>query len=162
MTELRTERLLLRPAWPSDLEALHAVLSHPQGMRYWSTLPHATIAETREWIDNMIAIPPVEGEDFVIVLDGAVIGKAGLYRFPSIGYILHPDHWGRGYAREALAVLIERAFREHGLKRIDADVDPRNLASMGLLGRLGFVETHRAERTWLIGDEWCDSVYLSL
>lgn len=48
------------------------------------------------------------------------------------------------------------------LNAIMADVDPRNTASLTLLSRLGFQETSRAARTWLIGEEWCDSVYLSL
>jgi RimJ/RimL family protein N-acetyltransferase len=43
-----------------------------------------------------------------------------------------------------------------------ADVDPRNVASLRVLDRLGFKETGRAERTFLLGDEWCDSVYLAL
>mgnify|MGYP003347797219 CR=1 FL=1 len=42
------------------------------------------------------------------------------------------------------------------------DVDPRNKASIRLLERLGFAETHRAARTWLVGEEWCDSVYFAL
>lgn len=131
-------------------------------MRYWSSLPHATISETRTWVADMIAIPANEGEDFVIERDGQVIGKAGFYRFPEIGFILRPDHWGQGLAQEALTPLIERAFAVHGLARIEADVDPRNAGSLRLLERLGFVKSGFAERTWLIGDEWCDSVYLTL
>ncbi len=162
MAEIRTARLLLRPARADDLDPLHVVLSSPVAMRYWSTPPHGGLDETREWLDSMLAIQPGEGEDFVVERDGAVIGKAGLYRFPWIGYILHPDHWGQGLAREALTPVIGRAFALHGIPRIEADVDPRNGGSLALLTRLGFVETERVERTWLVGDEWCDSVYLSL
>ncbi|MES2497640.1 MAG: GNAT family protein [Pseudomonadota bacterium] len=109
-----------------------------------------------------MAIPPGEGEDFVIEQDGRVIGKAGLYRFPEIGFILRPDRWGQGLAREALEPVIERAFDVHGLPRIEADVDPRNAGSLALLERLGFTRTGFAERTWHIGEEWCDSIYLAL
>ena len=45
---------------------------------------------------------------------------------------------------------------------LTADVDPRNAASLRLMERLGFRETHRAQRTWHIGDEYCDSVYFRL
>jgi RimJ/RimL family protein N-acetyltransferase len=89
-------------------------------------------------------------------------GKAGLWRFPEIGFILHPDFWGRGFAREALVLIMDRAFGVHGLPKVDADVDPRNAPSLKLLGGLGFRETGRKERTWLVGKEWCDSVYLEL
>lgn len=160
--EFRTERLLLRRARADDLEPLHAILSNPRAMAYWSSLPHGDLQATREWLSSMIAIRPDEGEDFIIECDGQLLGKAGLYRFPEIGYILHPDHWGRGYAREALTFVIDRAFEVHGLEKIAADVDPRNEGSLKLLKRLHFRETHRAERTWQIGGEWCDSIYLAL
>lgn len=162
MVEIRTERLTLRPARPTDLAALHAVFREPRAMTYWSEPPHETIERTRVWLDEMIAIPPDEGEDFVVELDGVAIGKAGLHRFPIIGFILAPDHWGRGLAAEALRAVLARAFEVHGLPAIDADVDPHNAACLRLLGRLGFVEIGRRERTWLVGDQWCDSVDLRL
>lgn len=162
MPELRTARLLLRPARPGDLDAFHAILRDPRAMAFWSSPPHATIAETADWLAATCAIPPHEGEDFAIERDGHVIGKAGLYRFPEIGFILHPDHWRQGLAHEALTAIVTRAFAVHRLPAIEADVDPRNTASLALLARLGFVETGRAARTWLVGDTWCDSVYLRL
>jgi RimJ/RimL family protein N-acetyltransferase len=162
VAEILTERLRLRPARLDDVDDLHEVLSDKRAMRYWWRPPHSDLAETRDWIEKMIAIDPAEGEDFVVELAGRAIGKAGLRRFPEIGFILHPDNWGKGLAREALAAVIARAFAVHRLPAIVADVDPRNAASLGLLGRLGFVETHRAARTWLVGEEYCDSVYLRL
>jgi RimJ/RimL family protein N-acetyltransferase len=162
MVEIRTERLRLRPATPADLHAIHAVLGDPRAMAYWSTPPHAGLQQTRAWLQGMIEIPTGEGEDFVVEHAGRVIGKAGLYRFPEIGFILHPDCWGKGLAAEALRVVLDRAFTVHGLDRVEADVDPRNDASLRLLGRLAFRETGRRERTWLIDGHWCDSVYLRL
>ena len=162
MVEIRTERLVLRPASNDDVEAFHAILSDCEATAFWSTPPHATTAETEAWVASMVAIGPGEGEDFVIELAGRVIGKAGLYRFPEIGFILHPGAWGRGYAYEALGPVLDRAFSVHGLPSVEADVDPRNHASLRLLGKLGFVEERRASRTWNIGGHWCDSVYLRL
>jgi [ribosomal protein S5]-alanine N-acetyltransferase len=159
---LRTERLLLRRARPEDVDELHVIFSDRRAMRYWSTPPHATLEETREWVANMAAAPAAESDDYVIELDARVIGKAGCWRLPEIGYILHQDHWGKGYAREAMAAVIAHLFATRGLERIVADVDPRNTASIGLLLRLGFVETHRAKGTWQVGDELCDSVYFAL
>ena len=159
---LTTARLRLRPAREADLAAMHAILRDPRAMAYWSSLPHATPEQTRDWLAGMIAIDPAEGEDFIVEHQGAVIGKAGLYRFPEIGFIFHPAVWGRGFAREALEAVVSRAFAVHRLPAIVADVDPRNAASLALLTRLGFAETHRAAKTWLIGEQWCDSVYLRL
>ena len=162
MAEIRTDRLRLRPAREKDLEAMHAILGDGRATAYWSTPPHRELDQTREWLRSMLEIPAGEGEDFIIEHQGSVIGKAGLYRFPEIGFILHPDHWGQGFAGEALEAVIVRAFSVHQLDRIEADVDPRNRRSLALLTRLGFVETGRKARTWQIGDSWCDSVYLRL
>jgi RimJ/RimL family protein N-acetyltransferase len=160
VTELRTARLLLRRAQADDLEAMHAVLSDPPAMRYWSTPPHETIEETRRWLASMLDADSATSEDFVVVKDGQVIGKAGAWQIPEIGFILRSDHWGQGLAREALDSVITHLFGARGLPVLTADVDPRNVASLGLLRSLGFRETGRAERTWRVGDEWCDSVYL--
>lgn len=162
MIELLTPRLRLRPASMDDLRAMHAIMREPRAMRYWSTPPHDSVEQTREWLQSMIDIPVGGGEDFVVEHERRVIGKAGLYRFPEIGFIFHPDVWGRGFAREALDAVIQRGLAVQGLPVIEADVDPRNTASLRLLTGLGFVEIRRAERTWQVGDEWCDSVYLAL
>lgn len=162
MPEILTPRLRLRRARPGDLQALHRVFSDPRAMRYWSTPPHADLGQTRAFLEQMIAADPAESCDYLIELGGAVIGKAGCWRVPEIGYILHPDAWGQGLAREALTAIIPQLFADFPIPAITADVDPRNAASLRLLARLGFCETHRRARTWRVGEEWCDSVYLAL
>jgi RimJ/RimL family protein N-acetyltransferase len=159
---LRTERLTLRRARWDDLEAMHAVLSAPAATRYWSTPAHSGIEQTRLWLASMIESPAHLSEDFVVEFEGRVIGKTGCWRLPEIGFILHPDYWRRGLAREAVGAVIEYMFARHPLEAITADVDPRNAASLGLLGSFGFEKTGYEERTMQHGDEWCDSVYLAL
>jgi RimJ/RimL family protein N-acetyltransferase len=159
---VRTERLLMRRAEVRDLGPLHDVLSNAEAMRYWSTPPHASLHQSREWLKEMMASPETESDDFVVEHEGHVIGKAGFWRLPEIGYIFHPDSWGRGLAFECLSALVDRAFLRFDFNSLVADVDPRNTASLRLLAKLGFVETGRAEATILVGDEWCDSVYLEL
>jgi RimJ/RimL family protein N-acetyltransferase len=161
MDRIVTHRLVLRRAREEDVEAMHAVLSDPVAMRYWSTLPHETIEVTRKWIADMMA-PDSARDDYVIEHEGRTVGKAGCYRLPQIGYILHRELWGRGLATEALSAVIARTFERHDLRRLTADVDPRNRPSLNLLGRLGFKVTARARNTWYIGGVWHDSVYLEL
>ncbi|MGZ8283790.1 MAG: GNAT family N-acetyltransferase [Allosphingosinicella sp.] len=153
-----TDRLVLRPARPDDLAAMHAVLSDARAMLYWSTPPHASLDETRDWLAGMID----RSDDFIIEQGGELIGKAGCWRVPEIGFILRPDCWGRGLAREAVSAIIPRLFARFAFPAITADVDPRNLASLKLLKGLGFEETGKAARTWLVGETWCDSIYLAL
>jgi ribosomal-protein-alanine N-acetyltransferase len=131
-------------------------------MRYWSSEPYRTIDESERWLAAMIAAPSEESADFIVEHDGRVIGKAGLWKAPEIGFILHPEAWGRGFAGEALRAVIPHAFVRFSVPALIADVDPRNSASLGLLDKLGFAVTGRAERTYEVGGQWCDSVYLTL
>lgn len=151
----------MRRAMPEDLAALHAILSDLQAMRYWSTPPHADLEVTRGWLAGMLGADPVRSDDFIVEHAGEVIGKLGAWLLPEVGYILHPRHWGRGFAAEALAAFIGHIFAR-GIDHLTADVDPRNPGSIALLIKAGFRETHRAARTWNVGGEWCDSVYFRL
>lgn len=159
---LTTERLFLRRARMGDLEDFHAIFSNVDAMRYWDCLPHADISQTERFLKGMVAASPLESDDFVLELEGRAIGKAGCWRPGEIGYILHPDWWGKGLAREALRAIIPHNFKTLPADRLRADVDPRNTASLRLLSRLGFSETGRAANTIQVGEEWCDSVYLEL
>jgi RimJ/RimL family protein N-acetyltransferase len=159
---IETPRLTLRRARIEDLPRIHAIMSDKRAMRYWSSLPHETEERTREWLQSMIDAPAEISEDYIIEHEGRTIGKAGCYRLPEIGFILDPDYWGQGLAREALEAVIQHLFATRPIDKLTADVDPRNRASLGLLKRLGFRETGRAKGTWTIGEEACDSVYLAL
>lgn len=162
MTEIRTARLVLRRARPEDVGAVHAFMSDARAMRYWSTPPHESMAETEPWFQQQFFSGDPARDEWVIEQDGRVIGNIGIWNMPEFGFILHPDTWGRGIGTEAARAFIDHAFATHPIDGITADVDPRNAASLALLRRLGFLETGRAERTFLVGSEWCDSVYLRL
>lgn len=161
LEELRTERLVLRRARLTDVEAMHKIMSDPVTMRYWSTLPHDTLTQTEDWVRSMISPPHAESDDFIVTLGGEPIGKTGAWKLPEVGYLLSRDRWGHGYATEALRAFIDHR-RTVGSTELRADADPRNTASRRLLERLGFEETGHAARTWCIGGEWCDSIYYRL
>lgn len=154
-------RVVLRRAVPSDLAMIHRAMSDPVVMRYWSTPPHADLATTQDWLYGMIVADPAVSDDFVIEVDGQPAGKLGCWQIPELGYLLHPAFQGRGLASAALDAFIGYMCGR-GLPSLKADVDPRNAASLRLLERAGFTVTGQAGRTWLVGEEWCDSVYLEL
>lgn len=158
--EIRTERLVLRRARMDDVAAMHVVMSNPIAMRYWSTPPHTDRRQTEQWVASMVEADPSR-DDFMVTLEGRLIGKMGAWRLPEFGFLMDPAHWGKGLAREALDAFVERR-RALGSTELTADVDPRNAASIRLLERAGFVETGRAKGTWQVGDELCDSVYFRL
>lgn len=139
---------------------MHRILSDPRAMGFWSTDPHPDLETTAEWLASMIGRPG--GTDFIVEFGGEVIGKAGAWQLPEVGFILAPDHWGKGLAHEAMAAIIAHLWATTDTPRLTADVDPENHASIRLLTKLGFHETHRAEKTFYIGGRWVGSIYFAL
>ncbi len=159
---IRTERLILRRARAGDLTDLHLVLRDPRAMAYWSTPPHPDMATTERWLDRLLAVNPAQSVDFVMEYPGVAIGTAGGGTLPKVGYILHPDHWGKGIAHEAMVAVIAHAFANHDVDHLMTDVDPRNAASIRLLQRLAFVLDSHADNTFRIAGEWVHSDYYRL
>jgi len=160
---LTTPRLTLRPLAMSDAPLLHAWLSDPLVMRYWSTLPHSDIAQTEAWVQGSLdAMAKGEAQDFAVLFEGRVIGRVAFWQGDEIGFLFDPAIWGQGLASEALRAIAAYGFDTLGFEEIRADVDPDNAASLRVLERVGFKRTGFAEKTFEIGGKWFDSVYLSL
>ena len=118
--------------------------------------------ETEAWVAKTIeAVESGDADDFVVLHDGAVIGRVGIWQNNELGVIFARSAWGKGFAREAMDALIERA-RARGMKSIMADIDPRNVRVAKFLEKLGFQKTGAAKNTYKIGDIWTDSEYLTL
>jgi [ribosomal protein S5]-alanine N-acetyltransferase len=159
---IETARLTLRRMNLADAAALHSFMRDGETMRYWSTLPHATLAETEAFVaDTIAAVEAGRSDDFLITQGGITIGKAGIWRGSEFGILLGRPYWGQGFAQEAARAIVSRTFAA-GATEIVADIDPRNAASLKMLGRLGFRKTGEAKATFRIGEDWVDSVYLSL
>ena len=82
--EIQTERLQLRRARMDDLAAMHAIFLDAQAMRYWSTPPHSSVDESARWLRSMVDLDPTVGDDFIVTLEGAVIGKLGAWKLPRL------------------------------------------------------------------------------
>lgn len=153
---LHTPRLRLRPLRPDDATALFEMMSDAAVMRYWSTPPWTALQRAHDMIDRGQAAM-ASGEFLRLGLEveatGALIGQCTLFnlsagcRRAEIGYGLRASAWGQGHMHEALQALINYGFTEMQLNRIEADIDPRNLASARSLQRLRFsMEGHLRER----------------
>lgn len=159
---LETPRLKLRPPVAADVPALFEIYRDAESMRYWSRPEMTDPAEAEALLGDMKRHAEA-GTLFQWGLarreDDLVIGTCTLHRIDrnnrraEIGYILRRDHWGRGLASEALTALLGHAFGTLGLHRLEADIDPRNAASIRLIERLGFkLEGTLKERYFIAGD----------
>ncbi|MEM1100527.1 MAG: GNAT family N-acetyltransferase [Pseudomonadota bacterium] len=155
---IRTERLTLRPMALRDAGALHAFFSDPAAMAYWSA-PHESLEETQAWVGGTVESPPHVTREYVLERDGAVIGKAGIWKAPELGYFLIRPHWGQGLMSEALGALLPRLHSLMDLEIITAEITPENTASAHLLGKLGFTEVRRGEKDHWDGAAWVDTGY---
>lgn len=126
-------------------------------MRYWDSPPHRTPADT-EALHAKLSLPG-ERRYFVWELSGTIIGTGGIHISDELGFILHPDHWGQGLAREGAEAAIAHFWATTDAPRITAEADPKNLASVGLLTRLGFHATGFRRDAICVDGHWSDSVY---
>lgn len=168
---LQTARLELRPLNGDDAAALFALFSDPAAMRYWSTPPWTSIEQAHASIAvDLDGLP--KGEHLRLGLvrrdDGQLLGTCSLFHLhPSskrgeIGYMLRADAWGRGLMHEALQALLQFAFDELKLHRLEADIDPRNGGSARSLERLGFTKEGHLRERWIVDGEVSDSALYGL
>ena len=168
MSVIETERLLLRPFVDDDLAALHAIQSLPDVTRwlYWEP---RSLEEARADLERKREDPTVVSRAMVIRSSGELIGDIGLFlgdavhRGADIGYVVHPDRHGRGYAVEAGRAMLALAFGELGLHRVCGRLEPRNAASGRVLERLGMRrEALLVENEWVKGEWQSEAIYAIL
>lgn len=140
-------------------------------MRYWSTPP---LTDRNAAVDLLKEIRDGFGRQSMLKwgvalrADNALIGTTTLYnldfdnRRAEMGYALCRDHWRGGYMREALQALLTYAFEVLDLRRIEADVDPRNTASIQILERLGFQREGFLRERWEVNGEIQDALFYGL
>lgn len=156
---ITTPRLHLRPFTPGDLDPLNAYESLPHVTRYlyWDPRDRDT---SRAYLDKKITRTAIHDEGDAIDLaithrtTGHLIGNCLLiwtsrpHRQGEIGYILHPEHHGHGYATEAAHAMLHLGFTGLGLHRITGRIDTRNTASARVLEKL-----HMRREATLIDNE---------
>jgi RimJ/RimL family protein N-acetyltransferase len=163
---IETPRLKIRLVEAADLPSVLAINADDAVTRY---LPYETWtgdADAQAWFDRALQrLAAREAGQFVIVQrdSGRVIGTCLLFHFDEasaraeIGYVLAQESWGAGYMLEAMKAFVAFAFGQVGLRRLEAEIDPRNLSSAGLLARLGFVEEGLLRQRWDLKGEVTDS-----
>lgn len=168
---METARLTMRPLRIEDADSLHPMYSDADANTYGSHPSTRTPEESRDRLEKAIADPTWRAWAITIKGDDTAIGTVACYekrqgKVTEIGYVLKRAFWGKGIITEAVAAMIDLLFAE-GQRRVFADTDPDNKASIAVLERLGFTlearlraewETHigvRDSLIWgLLEDEW--------
>lgn len=164
---LTTDRLVLREFREDDWVAVHEYGSDPEVVRYMPWGPNSE-EDTRAFIERALASQlddPRTTYELAITLcaDGGLVGGCGIHaisfanRSASMGYCLHRDAWGRGYATEAARALLALGFDTLGLHRMAATCDIGNLASTKVLEKIGMRREAQFREDTLLRGRWRDS-----
>lgn len=171
---VRTERLTLRPANVDDLEATWAI-RRLTAVSEWITRAPATLDEYREQFTD----PSSLAKSLVIELDGDLIGDLmvaigdawsqaeiadhAMSVQADLGWTLHPDQHGHGYATEAVRAVLRICFEDLGLRRVTADCFAGNEPSWRLMERLGMRrEAHTVREALHRSGDWLDGYAYAL
>lgn len=168
---LRSDRLRLRVHEPDDADWMQSLYSRPETSRFLLDEPW-TSESTPEKLEERLTKTGLGSPDgalaLVIEKDGIPIGDVGLWLTDrdrgqaEIGWVLDPQHGGKGYATEAVQVLIALAFEHYRLHRVTAQMDARNTASAALARRVGMrLEAHHSQ-DWFSKGEWTDTLVFAL
>jgi aminoglycoside 6'-N-acetyltransferase len=166
-----TQRLLLRAFRPGDEADVLAYRGREDVARYllFDALPPE---EVEVFVAERSTFTHIDADDerinLAVVLDGHVIGDVMLKggrlvdRQAEIGWVLHPDHYGHGYASEAARALLRMAFDELGSHRVHAQLDARNEASAWVCRALGMRQEALFRHDMWFKGEWSDTLVFAL
>jgi ribosomal-protein-alanine N-acetyltransferase len=140
-----TARLRLRPYEPGDLDAMAEMFGDPDVTAY-TFLGQRDREQTAAVLQDYMSFLAEHGYGMLAILDratGAYLGEVGVFVSPmgplALRYALNKVAWGRGYAAEASAAVIDDCFDRLGLEKLLAGVKPENRASVRVMEKLGFV-----------------------
>lgn len=165
---VRTERLVLRALREDDLDAVVALHTDPDTIRYlpW---PLRTREQSAEWLRERADRDRLEHDGDVVVYAVALHGSDALsgigvlflhsveHAQAEIGYALLPAVQGRGLGTELGRALLDLAFDRLAAHRVTAQVDPRNAASERVAARLGMRREGVHRHAYRVRGEWTDT-----
>lgn len=150
---MSTDRLMLRGFHPTDVDAVHGFASDPQVCALLGReVP--TWADTVEFVETAMATAPAESLAICLRGSGEVIGSVTAGHFPDgdiefgsreLTWVLHPAHWGHGYATESVGTLIEELFIDPNLSRVVAFCHTDNVRAQGVAERVGMTRERQLD-----------------
>ena len=159
---LETERLLLRLPALDDLDRWAEMMAHPDAARFiGGPLPKSTVWRVITQVAGSWQLTGVSMFSVIEKQTGLWIGRVGPWQplgWPGteVGWGLHPDAWGKGYAIEAAIATTDYAFDALGWDEVVHCINPNNTASQKVAKRLGARILRQATLPAPFGDEHVD------
>jgi len=167
--QLKTERLLLRQVMPTDAKSVMRIRGNEDAMRYIPR-PRAKTMDDALAVVKMLTDGINEGKSINWAITNIndpseIFGIMGFVNFypeqnkAEIGYMLHPDYWGKGYVPEAILEVEKFGFEQINLRTIEAKIDPRNENSRKILLRNNYQFDRLLRKEMTFQEEDLDSEY---
>lgn len=143
---LETERLIFRKINLKDTKDMYAYCSNPEVAKYVTWHAHRSVTNTKEFIKYIMdqyELKKVAPWGMEFKENGQLIGTIDFVwwqpknRAAEIGYVLHPDYWGKGIMAEACRKLVSFGFTQMDLIRIQARCVKENIASEKVMQKAG-------------------------
>lgn len=165
--DFASDGVLLRPLDPErDGAALHAIWGDEESCRYMTGPAFASVEETVALLKRWTAGNEKTSWAIVDTPDGEALGRVALYTEGrdvwEAACMVVPAARGRNLAARALALAIDDVFEKHGARRIVADIDPDNAASIRTFEKLGFAREGLLRANWKTHIGVRDSVIMGL
>lgn len=153
-----SRRLALRPVAESDLPDLLEINGDPEVTRFLPYDAWESLDDGVAWLRRMEALAETgSGQQLVVVrnADARVVGTLLLFKFEErsarleLGYVLGRPYWRQGLMREALETICGHVFSVMSIRRIEAEVNPANVASNRLLQSIGFILEGTLRQRWV-------------
>ncbi len=169
---IHTDRLLIRQFQPADVTGFMARRNDPEVARFQDWELPFTREQAEKTVSELVAMGgPARGDWWMAVVadavSGEVVGDLALHlnangKTAEVGYTLHREHWGNGYAVESLTALVAYLFDDLEVTRAFGMLDPDNPASAMVLERSGFLFEGRTKLSYWLGDENADDLIYGL
>lgn len=144
---IQTERLTLKPYSEQDAEPLVGLITNREISKTFMMPDFETAEPAAALVNKLISFSQVNDTqhlEYGIYLDNHLIGfinDCGIEDNEiEIGYVIHPDHQGRGYATEAVKAVIEE-LRGMGFRKITAGFFAENTASRRVMEKCGMKQS---------------------
>ena len=160
------DKLILRDIRISDAEKYYNYVNHPKVKKYIpdSCLPNSVDQAKKElqFFRNLHSKRLSIYWAIAEVESGNMIGACGfenwsrIHKRLELAYDLNPDYWRQGIATKSLALIIDFAFKQMQAERIEAFLEPNNIASAGLLKKIGFTKEATLKKYRFFKDKHID------
>jgi ribosomal-protein-alanine N-acetyltransferase len=143
LPRLSTRRLLLRPVGETDVPAVLAIGSDEEVTRWVFWPPHHTLEDSRRYI-QFLEHRDIAGTGIVLPARDQLIGTLLFHGYVAshdrieVAVNVAREHWGQGYATEALVAVTDHVLAHWPIHRVEATCMTGNTASARMLEKAGF------------------------